>query len=235
MNCAEGRFFEGSSCVRTCTSNRFPNTATGTCDDCNSRCATCFGATQDECFTCASGLLFYQNSCLFSCPEGTVQGVGTCVDAETCDHDQPPQSTIMTQQRGETTFSASTPSIVEALCALGPIQSNDCVVGGAELRTSVTAQFTISASVQCLLSAIDPTSSTLTSAAVNYLRSNSAEMQSLYSQANSLFVQELDAASQAICSGSVTQGTGFNELPQETVTLASLGDGTFSASSSRLP
>ncbi|KAH8926246.1 hypothetical protein BT69DRAFT_1278985 [Atractiella rhizophila] len=58
----------------TCPNGSFHNPATGTCDPCSPVCSTCFGASSDQCVTCAS-------------PRGILAGTCVAVDQATgiCD------------------------------------------------------------------------------------------------------------------------------------------------------
>ncbi|KAG9019589.1 hypothetical protein FRB90_000053 [Tulasnella sp. 427] len=64
-------------CLKTCSRGQFWNEASGTCDQCNSGCATCAAGGSDQCLSCSSGMVLQGGKCVQSnCPNGA-SGVTT--------------------------------------------------------------------------------------------------------------------------------------------------------------
>ena len=59
------------------------------CDPCDSACDYCFGGTNEECFSCAPGYVFYLNKCLPACPgQYLLSDLSTC--NSTCNYPYSP-------------------------------------------------------------------------------------------------------------------------------------------------
>lgn len=61
---------ENSQCRYVCSPGKFANNQTLTCDDCNNKCAFCFGSTVDNCTKCATSYVLSNFTCTSSCPSG---------------------------------------------------------------------------------------------------------------------------------------------------------------------
>jgi proprotein convertase subtilisin/kexin type 5 len=68
----------GGTCVSTCPSMSYFNTSSGSCQSCSSDCLQCFGGSSTQCLSCNSSLLFYDNQCVPSCPDGYYAQSGSC-------------------------------------------------------------------------------------------------------------------------------------------------------------
>ena len=80
-----------TTCLSICPDGSVSDNVTGTCT-CASQCQTCSG-TLSNCTSCAASYLFYENSCLVSCPGGSYlpSGGSTCLpcsDANCIDCDE---------------------------------------------------------------------------------------------------------------------------------------------------
>ncbi|GAA5861716.1 hypothetical protein JCM8547_000713 [Rhodosporidiobolus lusitaniae] len=71
-----------STCVPTCSSTEYFDTAKSSCTSCSSECATCSGSGSDACLSCASGKRLSGGKCIEAddCPAGGwVDGFGVCL------------------------------------------------------------------------------------------------------------------------------------------------------------
>ncbi|GAA5875551.1 hypothetical protein JCM3774_006101 [Rhodotorula dairenensis] len=64
------------SCVSTCSSNEYYDPATAKCSVCDSKCATCSGASASSCLSCPAGQKLRQGACV--APEKTSTSPGGC-------------------------------------------------------------------------------------------------------------------------------------------------------------
>eukprot|EP00347_Sterkiella_histriomuscorum_P005534 403356244 len=75
--CAAGFLKRGSFCVTACADSEYE--INGTCVTCDSKCSTCYGTRNDQCYTCAEnsitgiGYFYFNDSCLEKCPDGYYQ------------------------------------------------------------------------------------------------------------------------------------------------------------------
>ena len=71
--CKSGYFLQPSvaSCVNTCPTGYFGNSASNTCEACDSACLVCTGSLNTQCSACKSGYFLQPSStiCLNSCPD----------------------------------------------------------------------------------------------------------------------------------------------------------------------
>jgi hypothetical protein len=83
--CVGGYYFNssGSNCLLSCTNGiTITNTTNSSCDACDSVCYTCSILTTN-CTACSTTAVFYQNTCLFTCPSPLVIYSGTCTPCST--------------------------------------------------------------------------------------------------------------------------------------------------------
>ena len=74
-SCPAGRYLHSIqlNCVGGCSGGYFANTSSGTCDQCDSSCATCSGPSHHECLSCHTPKLLSPNgtTCIDACPDGS--------------------------------------------------------------------------------------------------------------------------------------------------------------------
>jgi proprotein convertase subtilisin/kexin type 5 len=68
-----------STCTTTCASGTYPDNTNLLCTACNSGCATCFGPSLTECYSCTSNYFLISSStnCSLACPLGQYQVTST--------------------------------------------------------------------------------------------------------------------------------------------------------------
>lgn len=66
-----------NNCVETCPPDITVDMGLF-CQECHETCRTC-SKTSTNCTSCKHGLVFFENSCLTSCPKGFVEKNGKCV------------------------------------------------------------------------------------------------------------------------------------------------------------
>ena len=69
-------YLEGTSCVQICPDGKYGAEGNNTCTSCAAGCATCSGATSNECYTCTSVAsdkyykIIGEDTCSLTCPTG---------------------------------------------------------------------------------------------------------------------------------------------------------------------
>jgi len=81
--CNSGKFLSSGSCVDTCGTSQYPDTASHTCVNCPTNCQTCANAS---CTICNSGGYLKSGGCVSSCGDGYVLNNVVC---QTCDENYP--------------------------------------------------------------------------------------------------------------------------------------------------
>ena len=80
-NSGVGRYLDGTICLLTCPSNKYPKPATSTCESCHTECLTCTGPLNTECTSCTGTRYFEVNACPLTCPSNNFANTST----NTCD------------------------------------------------------------------------------------------------------------------------------------------------------
>ena len=82
-SCPSNTYLINGLCQSSCPSGTFQDVATGTCATCNANCSTCSGSATN-CSTCLAGTIFYNNTCLSSCPYNYFPINGNCITCGSC-------------------------------------------------------------------------------------------------------------------------------------------------------
>ena len=92
--CKSNFFLKDNECFlkNECEQMRGYADVNGRCEDCNVACATCYGASNEECYECHSDYVFLDGmGCIGECPTNMYENDGLCVNCDsscgTCDGD----------------------------------------------------------------------------------------------------------------------------------------------------
>jgi len=185
---------------------------------------------------------------VLSCPTGTTESNGVCLERDCDPNATGYTSTVTSQVRSTPTYTdAGEPVLAQILCAFGN-PDEACLISGALLEETITTSFSISATVVCtqgcndpvtrtftkdfqatsvvsrndyrLIAAINPSASNFESVAQSYLAANSEQLQAFYRSADNIFEQDLDQNRRFVCDGSRLSDPQVNTLQRRDARLA---------------